>query len=347
MSKVIPLQDGNKEPGPVQINVRNDMSELQQEMLENLIRFEERAWSPTNRGFITGWKGLDIALEGIQPGWHIIAGDSNVGKSSFITHLAWQILQNNPDAYVVDFTLDDPMHEKLARFVACIARIPINAIKLPRLYLDAGEEFLKRRENGIKTLASLVDRYKCYDINHGTDIDEIEKTILRHMVEIETSGSNKRLIVFIDNFHDITTTAKEAQGSDKNKYDYLAQRCSDMANSYDIPIITTAEFRKLNSNKRPTVDDIRESVKIKYEAKSILLAYNEVGIKGEGASVYWTRRGSDVKQPVFELKIGKNKYTSYKTRLFFEFWPELAYFELAPEEDARRYNNLIYSGGDK
>ena len=116
-----------------------------------------------------------------------------------------------------------------------------------------------------------------------------------------------------------------------------------MATKYGIPIITTAEFKKLNGYRRPSLDDIRESVKIKYEAKAILLCYNEVGLKGEAASIYYELQGKSQKQPVFEVKFGKNKMSSFKGRLFFEFYPDIAYFEPADKASTKRYNNLIYS----
>ncbi len=314
-----------------------------QEMLDVIDAFELRAWSADNKGFKTGWDQFDDALEGIQTGWHLIAGDSNIGKTSFLSQLAWQVA-NHPDndAYVIDFSLDDPMHEKLPRVVAAANKVLINSVRTPNNYMHL-PNMIARRNAGIDLLKKTIHCYKAYDANHSTDIDKIEETIKRHIIEIKAIGSKRRVVVFIDNFHDLTTSSKEASQGDKNKYDYLAQRISDMATLYDIPIITTAEFKKLNGNRRPHVDDIRESVKIKYEAKSIMLCYNEVGVKGESAGVYFEIQGNASKQPVFEVKFGKNKYTRFKGRLFFEFYPEMARFEQALVGDVKRYNNLIYA----
>src|SRR6185312_15425623 len=109
------------------------------------------------------------------------------------------------------------------------------------------------------------------------------------------------------------------------------------------PVITTGEFKKLNGFRRPALDDLRESVKIKYEAKAILLCHNEVGIKGEAASIYFERKGKAKKQPIFEVKFGKNKMGGFKGRLFYEFYPEIAYFEEADQVSTKKYNNLVYS----
>lgn len=277
------------------------------------------------------------------PGTHnFIANDICVHNTSFLSQMAWNVATMNPDTYVIDFSLDDPMLDKLSRIIASGSKVLINAVKNPKNYLQY-PKMLERRAAGLRQLRKMVHCYKAYDQNHGTDVDIIKDTIKRHIVELKEAGEKRKVVVFIDNFHDLTTIAKEAQGSDKNKFDYLAQFVSDMATEFDIPIVCSAEFKKLNGFRRPSIDDIRESVKIKYEAKSIMLCYNEVSLKGEGASVYFEKAGDPAKQPVFEVKFAKNKYSKFKGRVYFEGYPEMAYFVEADEESTKRYNNVIYS----
>lgn len=319
-----------------------------EQMWDTIDAFEERAWSNAATGIPTGFKGLDKALDGgWQTGWILVGGDSNIGKTSFLSQLAWKTAEVNNDVYVLDFSLDDPMHDKIPRVVASANKVLINAVKNPNGYSHL-PKMLQRREDGLNQLRDAIDRYRCLDANHSTDVDKIEDTIKETLVNLEleaqtVGGKPKRLIVFIDNFHDLSTTAKESQGSDKQKYDYLAQKVSDLATKYDICIVTTGEFKKLNGFRRPGLDDLRESVKIKYEAKAILLCYNEVGLKGESASIYYEIQGDAMKKPVFEVKFGKNKMGSFKGRVFFEFYPEIAYFDEADAQSTKRYNNLIYA----
>ncbi|MCX7610347.1 MAG: DnaB helicase C-terminal domain-containing protein [Ignavibacterium sp.] len=312
-------------------------------MLQVIDKFEKRAWSHQTQGIKTGWDAFDKAFEGgLQTGWILIGGDSNIGKTGFISQLSWKVAVNNDDVYVLDFSLDDPMHDKIPRVVASMNKVIINAVRNPQYYTHY-PKMIERRNKGIETLRNMVNRYRCFDSSVTTDIDKIEDIIREHLIYLDEKGEKKRIVVFIDNFHDLTTTAKEAQGSDKNKYDYLAQRVSDMATKFDCPIITTGEFKKINGYRRPQVDDLRESVKIKYEAKAILLCYNEVSLKGESAGIYFEKQGDPMKQPVFEVKFGKNKFSSFKGRLFFEFYPEIAYFEIADEETSKQYNNALYA----
>lgn len=341
-------EDGNAVPynatlKPVITRPKNAFDH-ENEMFDVIESFEDRAWSTTNKGYPTGWKQLDAIFEGgLKTGWVVVAGDSNIGKTSWLSNWAWNTAETNPDeVYVMDFSLDDPMHDKIPRVVAGANKVLINAVKMPNDYSHL-PEMLKRRKVGMEKLADATLRYRCYDANFSTDFDKIYNEVKRVKVMLEEAGEKRQIIVFIDNFHDLETDHPDARGGDNQKYTWLAKHVSDMATEFDCPVITTAEFKKLNGFRRPGLDDIRESVKIKYEAKAVLLCYNEVSLKGEGASVYFERNGNPAKQPIFEVKVGKNKFGSFKGRFFYEFYPELAYFEEADKQTAMRYNNLIYA----
>lgn len=72
-----------------------------------------------------------------------------------------------------------------------------------------------------------------------------------------------------------------------------------------------------------------------------MLCYNEVGLRGQQSNIFWMKDGAEEKQPVFEADIRKNKYSSYKGRVFFEFIPEQSYFKETPIAGATRYNQMI------
>lgn len=322
----------------------DDLLEHELEQWDIINAFEEKAWSDLNRGLDTGFDGIDKALGGLQTGFHVVAGDSNIGKTSFMSQMALNVaLCNRDDVYVIDFSLDDPMLDKMSRIIAAGQRVLINAVKSPKAFMDEYPQMLKRRTKGLQMIRDMVDCYKAYDMEHGTDFEDIYATIERHIVEIKASGEKRKICVFIDNFHDLTTNHPESKGSDKAKYDYLARAVSDAATQLDVPIVCSAEFKKINGYRRPVIDDIRESVKIKYEAKSIMLCFNEVSLKGEAAGVYFNKANDPSKQPVYEVQFQKNKFTSFKGRVYFEGYPEMAFFIEADDESTKRYNNVIYS----
>ena len=333
---------GSQKPAAITFDYpAKPLDDYQLDMWTTIDEFENRAWSQKNSGLTSGFSGIDNAFDGgIYPGFTIIAGDSNLGKTALMSQLAWNIATLNPNAYVMDFSLDDAMPDKLSRVAASSGKLIINAVKTPLNYMSY-PLMLIRRKNAILNIRRNVDKYRAYDSRFSTFIEDIEEEIEKKLIEFDAKGLNKKLVVCIDNFHDMNVQGKSSM-SDKEKYDMLAQWCSDLAIKHDIPIICSAELKKLNGNRRPILDDIREAVKIKYEAKAVLLVYNEVHYKGEGADVFFMKNGVPFKQPIFEVHFAKNKFHTYKGRLFFEFYPEMAYMRECDPNAQKTYTQLIF-----
>lgn len=177
-----------------------------------------------------------------------------------MSQMAWNVAELNEDAYVMDFSLDDPLQDKLSRVIGCSGKVLINAVKNPKGYTDY-PLMLARRAQTLNKLRQRVDRYQAYDATDGTDIEVIEEEIKRMAIELEAQGSNRRLVVFIDNLHDLTIASQPSLVG-KEKYDVIAQWCADLAIQYNIPLVCTAEMKKINGDRRPILDDIRELTSI-------------------------------------------------------------------------------------
>lgn len=314
----------------------------EKEMWDTINKIEKESWSTKRKGLDCGWDSINKAFDGgIKPGFQVIAADSNVGKTIFLTQLLWQIAENNNDVYIMDFSLDDPMEDKIPRVVACANKVLINAVKNPLGYKKY-PMMLARRLDGMNKLRRYVEKYRAYDSLFSTNIEDIEDEVNRVRIELDAAGrGNTQIVIGIDNFHDLNSREKPNL-QDKQKYDYLAQFCADMAIRQKCPLLCTGELRKVNGLLRPIVDGIRESVKIKYEAKAILLCHNEVHYKGEGADVYFMRKDSKLKQPVFEVHFAKNKLGSFKGRVFFESYPEISRMEEADDDSTKHYSTVVF-----
>jgi replicative DNA helicase len=346
MDNIVPFGTLGTNAPVIQVETLPD---IEQEMIDTINRVNEYALNRGSLGgFDTGFQLLNEAIEGLNTGLHLIAGQSNVGKSALCIQLAWQIAQRNRDvtedrpykAYVLYFSLDDNANTLLPRIVSIDQAIPINVVRFPQKY-EHETKLMVRRTAGFKSLQSSVGYFKMMDSTKGDTLEYIEDEIRRHTFALKEIDEAYKLVVFIDNFHDIGVRDVHFS-SDTAKFDYLPQELSRICTTYDIPIVCTAEFRKLNGNRRPSIDDIKEATKIGYEAQVILLCYNEVGIRGESASLWWndpTRAGE--KMPILEAKVGKNKQGSFKGRLYFEFWPERSYLHEADRETAKRYDQML------
>ena len=103
--------------------------------------------------------------------------------------------------------------------------------------------------------------------------------------------------------------------------------------------------RSSSENRLSLTSLIECKGKIAYEAKGIILLYNEVGIKGDNSDIYWnmgSHDGSeDRKMPVLEMHISKNKFNSFKGRCFLKFMPEMASFMEASDEEEQSFRQMM------
>jgi len=295
------------------------LTATEQEIKTIIEQVDAYSWSRgQSGGLFSGFSGFDEGLEGgIQPGVYLFAAQPNVGKSALLLQIAKQVAESNERVFVVYFSLDDSLNELLPRFIACDQRITIGQAKNPEKYTD-DPLVMERRNRGLEKLYRMVDRFGMYDAGIvGSSIESMEQKIKELKLSLP---EDTRMMVCIDNFYDITSDHRAHQSDDSAKYEYHASEIKRWYKQYNIPVLCTAELRKLNSNRRPTPEDLRDTVKLSYVANWIGLLYNEVGIREDGAQLYWLSDDVDQKMPVIELRFGKNKLGSFKGTKFLSLF---------------------------
>lgn len=351
----IPTEDYQEESieMPESIKDLKNNPRFVQEMNERITAVDQYSWARGELGGLDfGFESLNKAFEGLNTGITLVAGVSNIGKSGFLLKLGWSIMNANKvitektpyKAFVIYFSLDDSNNELMPRIVSIDQRIKINAVRSPKKYQE-NKTIMEKREQGFKNLRDSALGIAMLDLNDGTSIEYIEETIKRYKDELEVVDPGAyKIVVIIDNFYDITIDAK-GYAEENARIEFLATELTNISVKYDSPVICSAEFRKINSFKRPQRDDIKSSGKLAYEAKAILLCHSDVGVKQDQASVYWElQEGTELrKMPVYEVQIDKNKFSAAKNKLFFRFTPEFSDFEEAGEDESRRYMTMISS----
>lgn len=318
------------------INIDTRCSELGQDMLNVLNSFEKNAWSDTVKSVDTGFKALNnMFFNGFPPGFYIIAADSNLGKTSFLTQITHQMLDLNDDIFILDFSLDDSLDDKISRLVGSWVRMDSNEVKFPK---NRDEKVIERRKYGMYKLAECVDRYLCHDSTFGSSIEAIEEEIERVHSHLE---EGTRLVVMIDSFHDLFIE-EEPSLPETPKFNKIAQWAGDISVKYDMVLVCTGEIKKSEKdNQRSTLNSLRESIKIRFVAKAIILLYNDVHYRGDAAEIFFEQKDCADKLPILEVHVAKNKISSHKGRLFYYMWPDKAYFKECPKEVMQKYRTLI------
>jgi replicative DNA helicase len=307
-------------------------------MVQNIANVDEYSWNRDARGGLdTGFPLFNEALDGgLQPGLYLFASPPNVGKSAMLLQIGQQVSDLNENCHVAYHSLDDSNNELTPRYIACKQQITISQAKNPAKYGDQ-PEILEKRNEGFKHLYRNVSKFSMWDSNSGTSVEVIEQRI-KDMKMHFPDGT--KLVIMIDSIYDLTVDSKQLQ--DKALYEFVAKTVKSWCVTYDVVVMCTAHLRKLNGGRRPLTDDLKESNRLEFEANFIGLLYNEVGIKEEGADIYWIDEDKEEKMPVIEMKVGKNKFGAFKGTRFYEFIPDMSHMMEAPIEDCRRYASLIH-----
>jgi len=256
------------------------------------------------------------------------AGKSNVGKTSFVVKLAYEIARHEENnALVIYHTIDDTFEQVLPKFVSLASdaeNLELNMIMNPQYAVSDtadGEWISEGREDGYNRIMSLANNARLIvkDANDGMSV-----TFADHMIRrFKEMYPDRNVIYILDNFHKL----EDFQGTkdERVRFKMLSGVVKRIATKYHIPVITTVEYKKLDKGKRAENSDIIETGKIEYDSSLIAHVYNEAHELGPVATtVHRNQKGQRL--PVLELDITKNKITDFKDRLYFKFWPAASRF---------------------
>ena len=152
------------------------------------------------------------------------------------------------------------------------------------------------------------------------------------------------IVYFLDNFHRLKDFGGEKD--ERIKFKKLSGAAKDLAKRYEIPIWATMEYNKSVGVERPTNNSISESIAMEYDANLIVHLFNDMHVKNqmnkEPDTFFWrvNDKGQRYMAPRIEAIFGKNKLNSFKSSLFFDFYPDQSRMQniatvLAKEERAR------------
>lgn len=330
------------------------MEEFFETTVDDLDAFDASCWKKGDGLRIPLYPEVEKRLEGLESGFYLFGAESNMGKSAVMTNMTYSIAtcpENN--VFAIYYSLDDAAGEILPRIISMNERIPISASSKPMRYqnmIDAGEEnsvvyqdWLDRRQNGIQTLKDNREMFKVVDGNTVRSAEQMYDHIKKVRRYLNTFAPDKKLMIAIDSINDLRFANKQlAPGNDQMSE--VARTVKEWAVEFDMVVFGSTHLRKLNTNRRPTLDDLKDSSVIGFEASVVWLIYNDVSKNGESASVYYNQEGSEDKFPVIEMDWRKNKKSSFKGRTYNYFTQNFSLVTECPPEAMKRFDALVYEG---
>jgi len=307
----------------------------------------------TGRYLKFGSKYLDKATEGIEYSTFIIPAPANLGKSTLLINIYHQLILNNPEAFVLDFTLDDTFDIRYRNSLARISKLSINSMKYPDTLSDPEkrirEAAAKTWETDIASKLIILDKTDFND--RATRLTTIEKMI--YYTKDNLKGKNKKLIVIIDGLHDIYVDDFPGNANNQIQTEsWVSKRISDIADGAKCTIIASAHTPKGSRRRGNSPDAIKGSSNFGYDAKIIGAVYSDYKINRENAEIFHEiakANQPDIteKLPVIELDITKNKVSDFSDIIFMKHYPVQSRAEEADEAWQEHWKNVIYNTDTK
>ena len=333
----------------------NELTKEAQQSELDLKAFESQAQQGAKRGLLTGFPILDERVRGIKNMFWIIAGEEQTGKSAFQRALMLGLLKNNPGkVYCLYFSLDDSKDKVFSRLMASEAGLEINAMEDPKGEIEQNADLsaeqkaimLRKRSDVYQSLLTVSSGFTIKDDSNTGSIVEMESTIRK----FKKLAGDRQLVVFVDSLHCINP-APTFKETTREQFMRISKELKKWCTVYDVPVIATAELRKLssgdNKHRRPVLDDIKEAGDFKFDAEVILLSYNEMKAKGrEGLAAAlkfeYPNEGSGTWFPIVEMFVGKNKASSYRGCLYYKFLDPCArVYECSKSEQVYFWNRAF------
>jgi replicative DNA helicase len=251
---------------------------------EAIARGERSATLPGGMaGLSSGFRGIDLVLGGMEPGWLIVLGGRPaMGKSA----LGLQIALRAASGVVPRIDVDDLAFSRGA--------------PAPTLYLSTEMESyqLGRRGLSLRSGVPLVDLRNGRFVRHadaamavvkaaqhfdgiplliedtpGPNLAQIE---MRIRTALRRLGSLK--LVVVDHLHNMRRAEEHLRLGDTFAIGAITRGIKELARRYSVPILLLAQLNRGvegRDDKRPTLADLRQSGNIEEDADCVGLLYRE------------------------------------------------------------------------
>ncbi|MCX6135902.1 MAG: CHC2 zinc finger domain-containing protein [Ignavibacteriales bacterium] len=281
--------------------------------LNEFLQHKKQKDGTRNKGDLLGYPLYQFPLiqekiYGLQSGLYIIAADPNIGKTMFQINLAVDVLNSNPEASVLFYSMDDSRERIADRFLAKLTQISINDVQF-RLD-DVGQQQIL--DDAYRQLTQWFDagRLEIYELTESLTMSAINFEIREHK-------NRGRMVVFIDGIYNVPIEGDYNAIREENIE--RANQVKELVKIYKIPVIVSAELRKREQGgrerRRRSLHDIMETGKYGYNADLIWLLH-------EGPNAAGVQNGAQI----INIQFAKNKLSGFKDVITMEFTKEIAQF---------------------
>lgn len=273
-----------------------------------------------------------------------IGGKPNVGKSAFLSKIAYSIADNNKNVCVIYHTIDDTAEQLLPRFITIAEaskKLSINMVRQPKYWItQMGLEYVQeKREIGYNKIRKLAQegRLIIKELSHGGDLPFAENLISFY----QNKYPDRTIVYVLDNFHKL----RDFEGKDERvRFKAISEATKSISIRKRCCIISSVEYTKLAPGIKPTNHNVAESGQIEYDASAIIHLYSEYTDLPESFTV--CHQSLDYKNenqfmPRVEFIVGKNKISELKKSFFLDFFPASSDYSYISQKDVLEEQKLM------
>ncbi len=251
-------------------------------------------------GLLTGLKGLDEALNGLNPGLHVLAGAPGVGKTTLSLQIALHAAsKGHPVIYV---TYENSPVNLMTK--ALCSHAGISSTLLERGFAD-----LQPLQQAVTDLKPSLERLALVEGTSKLTLTEIRGKALQLTSRFPAQPS---LVIF-----DYLQRAAHGSGYDQIRHNVsaLAGELRDLSNTLQSPILALSSQNRSagaygNGGGSAALDSLKESGDLEYSADSVLFLKRS------------DRKAQDPARAV-DLVVAKNRYGASDLTIPLIFRPDL------------------------
>jgi len=232
--------------------------------------------SETPPALKTGYKDLDSILRIPINAITLVAGRPGHGKTTFMFNLMLEMVEIYPKKKFYFFTYEERSKYIINKMINRTVGKDLGQIldyrehntnvEILKAYFADNRQDSEEVEEGKKKIKSLIDSRRIEVIGESYKVEGLT-SLIEYLNSIEKIGA-----IFIDYIQRITI---EARGLDiRNRINYVSDEILQTAKKTDLPIILASQFKR-SDNKKPTLEDLKETGNLEEDANLVLRVYNE------------------------------------------------------------------------
>jgi replicative DNA helicase len=294
-----------------------------QDIPRDIAALKEKRENPAKyQGIPTGYKKIDLATGGWQPGeFSLILGRPGMGKSILLLNFGYYAYKLNYN--VVYVTIEMPLTQQRSRFTSLITRVSYNKVKLPHLMSD--EELILIEKKLLKLKEEHKNYYWLIDAPQNCSAQFIDSRI----TAFENVTNKKAHLLIVDPIYLMTASDRKAE----DPVGAISWDLKLLARGRDIPILAASQFNRESHKRHQHGKDV-DTIDAAFTDKLGHNTDNMIGITGddETACLYFPKtRDSKISKMFFVKKFDVMRF-EYDERVDEEKRPATSAVEKDKDE---------------